>query len=68
MAIGLMMIAEGFAELTCVDYDAGYYYPYDEDTCRAPDINTAFNDGENLMTDCNGGWGKGRVSISFVWM
>ena len=60
----LMMIAEGSAGLTCYDYGGSRHYPSDKVKCRAPDMNTYFNDGANLMTQCN----NGNVSISFVWM
>ena len=47
------MIGEGLADLTCYESDsyAGYHLS-DEDTCRVSDFNTAFNNGENLMTFC----------------
>lgn len=58
----LMMIAEGLAELTCDRWSGSVYIPADKDTCRASDINTAFNNGANLMRGCIL---DGRVSIFF---
>lgn len=59
----LMMITEGLAELTCIK-SGSIYFPRDNDKCRAPDFNTAFNNGEDLMTNCRG---DGSVSIFCVW-
>lgn len=61
----LMMIGEGLAGLTC--YESSNYYLSDVDKCWAPDFNTAFNNGEDLMMcdDCDV---QERVSISFVWL
>ena len=64
----MMMIGQSMAELTCVNYGSGNYYPLDEDTCRAPDFNTAFNDGVGLMKKCaSDGW-VSKLHLFFVWM
>ena len=58
----LMMIAEGSAGLTCFEYERKYF-PVDKDKCRAPDINTVFNNGDNLMTRCDDDGRRRSVSI-----
>ena len=60
-----LMFGEGLAELTCSRSSSTSYFVVDLDTCRAPDMNTYFNDGANLMTQCN--TNNGHVSIC-IWM
>ena len=49
--IWVLMIGHCLADLTCYESD-GSYNLSDEDKCRVSDFNNAFNNGENLMTEC----------------
>lgn len=52
----LQLIGGGLAELVCERPDGGgRYYPRDYNKCRDSDINTAFNNGKELMSYCGGG-------------
>lgn len=54
----MMMIGQsmaGLEGLTCYE-NSGMYFPSSRagwDTCRAPDFNTAFNDGVDLIAQCD---------------